>query len=79
MHDTDPDEFALVVHASDIAELRGTWRVTARGHHRVYEGELAIPVEQLNDVGEVIRAALMPEKDPDDDPDPRPDEDDTVD
>ncbi|WP_367127867.1 hypothetical protein [Saccharothrix sp. HUAS TT1] len=66
VHDTDPDDFALVVHAPDLTELRGTWRITARGHHRVYEGELTIPVEQLNDVGEGIRAALMPEEDTDD-------------
>ncbi|WP_143531900.1 hypothetical protein [Saccharothrix sp. ALI-22-I] len=75
VHDTDPDEFALVVHAPDITELRGTWRITARGHHRVYKGELTIPVEQLNDVGEAIRAVLIPEEDTDDAPDIEEDED----
>ncbi|NUT51785.1 MAG: hypothetical protein HOV94_31510 [Saccharothrix sp.] len=63
MYDTDPDEFALVVRAPDITELRGSWRITARGHHRVYEGELTVPVGQLNDVQERIRAALTPEED----------------
>lgn len=75
VHDTDPDEFALVVHAPDITELRGAWRITARGHHRVYEGELTVPVAQLNDVGEAIRAVLIPEEDTDDDSDIEEDED----
>ncbi|WP_230571804.1 hypothetical protein [Saccharothrix luteola] len=61
VHDTDPGDFALVVDGPDITELRGTWRITARGHHRVYEGELAVPVKQLGDVDEPIRSALMPD------------------
>ncbi|MGW4116579.1 hypothetical protein ACWEFJ_37375 [Actinosynnema sp. NPDC004786] len=60
-HDTDLDEFALVVDAPDITELRGTWRITARAHHRVYEGELAVPIRQLGDADEVMRAVLMPD------------------
>ncbi|CCH28366.1 hypothetical protein ABZ816_28695 [Actinosynnema sp. NPDC047251] len=37
-HDTASDEFALVVNAPDITELRSTWRSPHKGHQRVYEG-----------------------------------------
>jgi hypothetical protein len=42
---TDGDEMVLVVDGDGLTELRGTWKVTARGHHAVFEGELVIPVE----------------------------------
>lgn len=63
-HDTDPDEFVLLVHAPDITELRGTRRITARGHHRVYKDELTVPVEQLNDVGEGTPPRSCPKRTP---------------
>jgi hypothetical protein len=45
--DSDPDEFVLVVRDVDsaVTELRGQWEITARGHHRVYRGELSVPVK----------------------------------
>jgi hypothetical protein len=42
---TDDDELVLVVDGGDLTELTGTWKMTARGHHAVFEGDLVIPVE----------------------------------
>jgi len=39
-----PGEFVLVTRDGALSEVSGRWRITARGHHRVYEGELTIPV-----------------------------------
>ena len=49
VHDTGPDEFVLVVRVPDHRAARHL-ADHARGHHRVYEGEVTVPVEQLNDV-----------------------------
>ncbi|MEU5695789.1 hypothetical protein [Actinosynnema sp. NPDC020468] len=59
-HDTDADEFALVVDTPEVTELRSTWRITARGHHQVYEGEFTVAAKQLNDISEVLRSTLIP-------------------
>jgi hypothetical protein len=42
---TDDDELVLVVDGDDLHELTGSWRITARGHHAVYEGNLVVAVE----------------------------------
>jgi hypothetical protein len=39
-----PGEFVLVTRDGALSEVSGRWRITARGHHRVYEGKLTIPV-----------------------------------
>ncbi|MCP3800718.1 hypothetical protein NLX83_15730 [Allokutzneria sp. A3M-2-11 16] len=60
VHVTDIDEFVLTTRASDTTELHGTWSITARGHHRVFEGELIIPVRTLQDTNKVISSILIP-------------------
>ncbi|MCU1482167.1 MAG: hypothetical protein JWQ19_2953 [Subtercola sp.] len=42
---THKDDLALVVDEDGLTELSGTWKITARGHHAVYEGRLAVPIE----------------------------------
>jgi hypothetical protein len=54
---TDGDEVALLVDEGDLSELSGTWRITARGHHAVYEGRLAVPVER-RDITPVMERLL---------------------
>ncbi len=54
------DDVILVVRDPEISDVAGRWRVTARGHHDVYEGELTVPVEK-RDLSEVMRAVLRPE------------------
>jgi hypothetical protein len=41
---TDDDEMVLVVDDAALTELTGTWKVTVRGHHALYEGTLNVPV-----------------------------------
>ncbi|MEU7475819.1 hypothetical protein AB0A63_07525 [Lentzea sp. NPDC042327] len=66
---TDNDEFTLTALEPGANELRATWRITARGHHRVYEGEFVIPIHQLNDCSEGIRSAIFPDIAPDEEDD----------
>ena len=39
------DDLVLVVDDENRTELNGTWKITARGHNAVYEGNLVMPVE----------------------------------
>ncbi len=34
-----------MVDDDSLTELTGTWKVTARGHHAVFEGDFVIPVQ----------------------------------
>ena len=43
---TDDDEMILVVDEAGLTELTGTWKITVRGHHAVYEGALGDPSEE---------------------------------
>lgn len=62
---TEDDEVALVVD-EDLPEVSGTWTITARGHHAVYEGRLAVPVER-RDMSPVMERLLrrLRKEDPD--------------
>ncbi|MBB6174853.1 hypothetical protein HNR23_004913 [Nocardiopsis mwathae] len=57
-HNSDDDEVVLVVRDADLPEIPGHWRITARGHHRVYEGELTIPVKTI-DATDALRTTLL--------------------
>lgn len=41
---THDDEMVLVVDEAGLTELTGTWKITVRGHHAVYQGPLNVPV-----------------------------------
>ncbi|TKG61508.1 hypothetical protein [Prauserella endophytica] len=58
-YETHGGEFVLAVENPGMGEIRGTWRLTARGHHGVYEGELSVPVRGL-DVEAALRRQLLP-------------------
>jgi len=58
--ESDDDEFILVVRNAETQRVTGTWRVTARGHHVVYEGTLSIDVGESRDFSDGIRHLLMP-------------------
>lgn len=57
-HNSEDDEVVLVVRDADLGEITGRWRITARGHHRVYEGELRVPVKTA-DVTDALRSTLL--------------------
>lgn len=40
----DDGDFALLLLGGAEDHVRGTWEITARGHHKVYSGELRVPV-----------------------------------
>lgn len=54
---TEEDELALVVDGDDLTELSGIWKITARGHHAIYEGRLVVPVEH-RDITAVMERLL---------------------
>lgn len=55
---TRGDRLVLVVdQEANVAELTGTWKITARGHHKVFEGSLVVPVES-RDVTAAMEHAL---------------------
>jgi hypothetical protein len=56
---TAADELVLIVDDPDLSELTGTWKITARGHHAVYEGVLTVPVV-AGDLTEVMRRSVEP-------------------
>ncbi|MGW4062402.1 hypothetical protein ACWEGE_29245 [Amycolatopsis sp. NPDC004747] len=60
---TRAGEFVLIAKGSEITELRGKWRVTARGHHRLYEGELTVPVHQFDGIGAALRKSFLSQQD----------------
>lgn len=49
----------LVLRNADIAEVNGTWTMTARDHHRVYRGSLIVPVGDPLDLTPILRPAIM--------------------
>jgi hypothetical protein len=57
---TDDDEIVLVVDDADLTELTGTWRITVRGHHAVYEGTLSVPVV-TRDITDVMQGLVRQE------------------
>ncbi len=64
---TDHDEMVLVVDVvddADLTELTGTWKITVRGHHAVYEGNLVVPVV-ARDVTDVMRRLVGQDSDGD--------------
>jgi len=43
--EVDEDEaFIVIVRDPAIEVVRGTWTLTARGHHEVYEGTVELPI-----------------------------------
>lgn len=61
---TDDDEMVLVVDDAALTELIGTWKITVRGHHAVYEGTLHVPVV-TRDVTDVMQRLVVPDADGD--------------
>ncbi|MFW3172575.1 hypothetical protein [Geodermatophilus sp. CPCC 206100] len=55
--ETEGDGMVLRVDAVDITEVAGRWKVTARGHHAVYEGDLSVPVK-AHDITEAMEGLL---------------------
>jgi hypothetical protein len=54
-------DFALLVRdpGSVPEQISGTWEITARGHHRVYRGELVVPVvREVVDAGNLLARML---------------------
>jgi hypothetical protein len=70
---TDDDEMVLVVDEAGLTELTGTWKITVRGHHAVYEGTLNVPVV-TRDITDVMQRLVAQDGD-DDEPGPGEEED----
>lgn len=70
---TDNDEMVLVVDEAGLTELTGTWKITVRGHHAVYEGTLNVPVV-TRDITDVMQRLIGQDVD-DDKADAEDDED----
>ena len=63
-YQTPADEKVLLIpfgHAP-VDDLHGRWKITARGHHQSYRGELSVAVERRGDLDftSTIRANLAP-------------------
>jgi hypothetical protein len=52
------DAMVLVLRNPDIAEVNGTWTMTAREHHRVYRGTLTVKVGDPLDLTAILREAI---------------------
>lgn len=52
------DDLVLVLPAGCADSVRVTWRITARGHHDVYEGSFDAPVPTAMDVTPALRGML---------------------
>jgi hypothetical protein len=50
--------FVLIAQSVDSSMLDGTWEITARGHHQVFDGSLSVPVETRDDVSTAARRWL---------------------
>jgi hypothetical protein len=61
---TDDDEMVLVVDEAGLTELTGTWKITVRGHHAVYEGTLNVPVV-TRDITDVMQRLVVQDVDDD--------------
>src|SRR5699024_11029346 len=54
------EEVALVLWAHrDPEPVRGSWSITARGHHHVYEGELSVALGNPFDANALLRSVLF--------------------
>jgi hypothetical protein len=59
--ESEDDDIVLVLRAPSLSVVKGTWQVTARGHHEVFEGELVVPVTETQDLTDPVRRMLAPE------------------
>lgn len=59
VHKVDGD-IVLVARDRSINKFQGRWQITIRGHHRVYEGDLAVPAQEI-DVMTPLRRVLLPD------------------
>jgi hypothetical protein len=57
-YESEDEEFVLIVRDPALSSIHGTWRLTARDHHEVFEGEITIPVTNVVDITDVARRVL---------------------
>lgn len=57
-HTTADDEVVLLVRDLALDVIEGTWRVTARGHHDVFEGTVRVEVSDVLDITEKVRSMV---------------------
>jgi len=58
--DVEPDEaFVVLVRDPSINVVRGSWTLTAKGHHDVYEGELELPVADDAGIDDAVAEFLQ--------------------
>ncbi|MDJ0337928.1 hypothetical protein [Cryobacterium sp. PH31-O1] len=55
---SDGEHLVLALRRPGMTEVNGSWELTARGHHRVFSGELTVPVAKPLNITELIRAAF---------------------
>ncbi|MDJ0338696.1 hypothetical protein [Cryobacterium sp. PH31-O1] len=55
---SDEDHMVLVLRTAGLAEVQGTWAMTARDHHRVYRGTLTVSVASPVDLTAQVRREL---------------------
>lgn len=56
--DMEDVDVALITGDSLVSEFFGSWRLTARGHHAVYKGEVTIEVDESIDLVAMLRDML---------------------
>lgn len=54
----DEQEIALLLHDDDVSEVRGSWSLTARDHHRLFTGTVTIPAAEPVDLTPYLRQSL---------------------
>jgi hypothetical protein len=59
-YESGSEEMVLIVRSEALQEVRGTWTLTARGHHDVYEGEFVSKVANRIDVTDYARTIFFP-------------------
>lgn len=58
-YDSDDGELVLVIRAPGVDRITGTWTATARDHHELFEGELAVDVAAAQDFSPLIERILL--------------------
>ncbi|RGP45296.1 hypothetical protein AWH04_03530 [Rhodococcus erythropolis] len=66
-YDSDDGEFVLFLRDLDVRHIAGVWKVTAREHHELYQGELTVDVAEPRDFSEGLRSILNDDETDEDD------------
>ncbi|MGP3536012.1 hypothetical protein ACTU3I_14525 [Microbacterium sp. RD1] len=57
-HESEDEEFVLVVADASLTSIHGTWQLTARDHNEVFTGEIDVPVADPAHITETARDVL---------------------